>query len=676
MKVLMTGILFYTISISCLGQINNRTLFTLNDSLKLELEKPHNDSVKAYILLRIAENFLSINPDSAILYSEKSIRFAENAKQLHIKLGSMGFLATAIMFKGNLPRALETGLNAIELAKNIPSNLAREWLGPTYFTIGDIYLQIDDFKKASTYYTMAINLSESDYVGISWGYFSMAKVYEKLNSLDSAMIMLDKAHLIFNKVDYSLYQNIYDFNAGWYELRAKIYLKQNKPELALKDLFGTLKMTSNNGLFFHTSNINNDIADYYKSINQTDSAIYCAEKGLEVAGKVSYTQGILKASGILAELYELNNPEKALYHYKLNAEIRNNLYGAGNIQIMSDMIAQNEKKQVEIETAKVEYQNRIRLNSILGITFTLLLIAIFMFIISRRKQKANLKIQKAYSDLKSTQAQLIQSEKMASLGELTAGIAHEIQNPLNFVNNFSELSKELIGEMNEELAEGSRQYAAGSRQSGEEKLNLAKEIAGDISQNLEKINHHGKRAADIVKGMLQHSRTSSGQKEPTDINALADEYLRLAYHGLRAKDKTFNADYKTEFDESLPKINVIPQDIGRVLLNLINNAFYAVNEKVKLNVNDYKPLVVVTTKLTENYVKIIVQDNGNGIPDLVKEKIFQPFFTTKPTGSGTGLGLSLSYDIVKAHNGEIKVETKVREGSEFILTLKYNNELI
>jgi len=246
----------------------------------------------------------------------------------------MGFLATAIIFKGNLPKALETGLDAIELAKNIPSNLANEWLGTSYFAIGDIYLQIDDFNKASTYYKMAINLDESDYVGISWGYYSMAKVYEKLNSLDSAMIMLNNAQVIFNKVDYSLYQNIYDFNAGCYGLRAKIYLKQNKTELALKDLFGTLKMTIANGLVFHTSTIYIDIADYYKSINQTDSAIYYAEKGLEVAGKVSYTQGILKASGILAELYEPNNPEKALYHYKINAEIRNNLYGAGNIQIM------------------------------------------------------------------------------------------------------------------------------------------------------------------------------------------------------------------------------------------------------------------------------------------------------------------------------------------------------
>jgi signal transduction histidine kinase len=233
-------------------------------------------------------------------------------------------------------------------------------------------------------------------------------------------------------------------------------------------------------------------------------------------------------------------------------------------------------------------------------------------------------------------------------------------------------------EMKEELEESSRLYAAGSRQLGEENLNLAKEIAGDIKQNLEKINHHGKRAADIVKGMLQHSRTNSGQKEPTDINALADEYLRLAFHGLRAKDKSFNADFKTEFDESLPKINVIPQDIGRVLLNLINNAFYAVDKRAKENDEEYKPIVVVKTQLESSPsadgpggqgVKITVKDNGSGIPHHIVDKIFQPFFTTKPTGQGTGLGLSLAYDIVKAHGGDLKVNTIENEGTEFIIQL-------
>ncbi|MEO5582573.1 MAG: two-component regulator propeller domain-containing protein [Saprospiraceae bacterium] len=256
-------------------------------------------------------------------------------------------------------------------------------------------------------------------------------------------------------------------------------------------------------------------------------------------------------------------------------------------------------------------------------------------------------VESTLTELKSTQAQLIQSEKMASLGELTAGIAHEIQNPLNFVNNFSELSNELIDEMKEELTNGNNEEAI--------------VIADDIKQNLEKINHHGKRASDIVTGMLQHSRTSTGIKEQTDINALADEYLRLSYHGLRAKDNTFNATMKTDFDSSIGKINIITQDIGRVILNLINNAFYAVTEKRKLNMESYEPIVSVRTKKNGNTVEIIIKDNGNGIPQKILDKIFQPFFTTKPTGQGTGLGLSLSYDIIKAHNGSITVNTYYRE---------------
>ncbi len=291
-------------------------------------------------------------------------------------------------------------------------------------------------------------------------------------------------------------------------------------------------------------------------------------------------------------------------------------------------------------------------------------------------EETNSALNKSLEELKAAQSQLIQSEKMASLGELTAGIAHEIQNPLNFVNNFSEVSKELLEEMKEEIDGGN--------------LDDVKEIADDVIQNLEKILHHGKRADAIVKGMLQHSRISSNEKEPTDINALADEYLRLAYHGLRAKDNNFNSDFKVELDKTLPKVKVIPQDIGRVLLNLINNAFYACTEQSRSSVSskacaiaeasggmrsaaevrNYKPMVLVSTKNIENHIEVRVKDNGNGIPADIKDKIFQPFFTTKPTGEGTGLGLSLSYDIVtKGHGGEIKVETKQGQGSEFIIVL-------
>lgn len=272
-------------------------------------------------------------------------------------------------------------------------------------------------------------------------------------------------------------------------------------------------------------------------------------------------------------------------------------------------------------------------------------------------------LEKALSELKATQSQLIHSEKMASLGELTAGIAHEIQNPLNFVNNFSEVNSELIGEAQEENNKGN----TGG-------VNI---ILNYLKENEQKISHHGKRAESIVKSMLLHSLTSSGQKEPTDINALCYKYLRLSYHGFKAKDKTFYAQCKLEADKSVHKIEIVPQDIGRVLLNLINNAFYEVSEKKKLVNNNYSynPEVVVHTKRLEDRVEIRVSDNGKGIPENIKKKIFQPFFTTKPTGQGTGLGLSLSYDIVKAHGGELNVESIEGEGTDFIIAIPLHENI-
>ena len=295
----------------------------------------------------------------------------------------------------------------------------------------------------------------------------------------------------------------------------------------------------------------------------------------------------------------------------------------------------------------------------------LIVIVFFLYRNSRNNRKAKKEIEKAFDQLKDTQSQLIQSEKMASLGELTAGIAHEIQNPLNFVNNFSEVNSELVEELKEEAEKGNMQEV--------------KAIAKDLKENESKIKHHGLRADSIVKGMLMHSRAGSGEKVLTDINALANEYLRLAYHGMRARDKSFNVEFKTDFDPKLPKVNVVPLDIGRVLLNLINNAFHAVHEKANrhseaehrddVESQDYKPELVVSTKLVNTQIEITISDNGPGIPEEIREKIFQPFFTTKPTGQGTGLGLSLSYDIVKAHGGELIVNGKEGKGSTFSITL-------
>ncbi|MBK6624514.1 MAG: GHKL domain-containing protein [Chitinophagaceae bacterium] len=390
----------------------------------------------------------------------------------------------------------------------------------------------------------------------------------------------------------------------------------------------------------------------------TDSSIKYAYNAINTGKTVSFRKGIYDASILLSDLFKEKNKYDSAYKYLSIANTeKDSLTGPKRFQELQRIILDQQKRQNVNEAKRIATQNKQKQLALLAGLAIFLVVVSILYRNNKQKQKANKVLETTLTDLKSTQKQLIQSEKMASLGELTAGIAHEIQNPLNFVNNFSEVSTELIDEMNEEISKGH--------------LDDAKEIANDLKQNLEKINHHGKRAGEIVKGMLQHSRTSSGQKEPTDINALCDEYLRLAYHGLRAKDKSFNAKFETEFDNSIDRINIIPQDIGRVILNLITNAFYAVNEKSKQNITGYEPIVDVSTKKEGKNVLITVKDNGSGISKSIVDKIFQPFFTTKPTGQGTGLGLSLSYDIVKAHGGEIKVETKENEGTGFLIILPF-----
>jgi signal transduction histidine kinase len=409
------------------------------------------------------------------------------------------------------------------------------------------------------------------------------------------------------------------------------------------------------------------LAELFHKMHQPDSSLKYARLAF-VSNQKSFEKiWLLETSNLLVKLYkEKNNIDSAFHYQEISITLKDSIFGpekfhqlqllAINEQLQQQKIIQRQK---EIQQEKERLANRIKLLALLVTVGVFLFLAILLYRNNRQKQKANKILEETLSNLKLTQSQLIQSEKMASLGELTAGIAHEIQNPLNFVNNFSDVSNELVDEMNGELDKGD--------------IEEVKEIASDLKQNLEKINYHGKRADAIVKGMLQHSRVSSGQKEPTDINKLADEYLRLSYHGLRAKDKSFNAEVQTNFDESIGKINIIPQDIGRVLLNLFNNAFYAVNEQKSKNLISYQPTVSVTTKKCDDKIQIIVRDNGNGIPQKIIDKIFQPFFTTKPTGEGTGLGLSLSYDIIKAHGGEIKVESKEGECSMFIIQLPLNN---
>jgi len=404
--------------------------------------------------------------------------------------------------------------------------------------------------------------------------------------------------------------------------------------------------------------LNLGISKVFELNGQIDSAIYYASLSIRKPATKNNPQGLLEASVLLARLYEIQgNSDSTIKYLKAANTLKDSLYNRQKTREAQNFAFNEKLHQQDLIAQHQSDENRIRIAVLLTVVLIFLLVAFFLWRNNQQKQKAKNKIEKAYDELKTTQALLIQSEKMASLGELTAGIAHEIQNPLNFVNNFSEVNKELIDELQQEVRSGNAEEVIA--------------ISNDIKDNEEKILHHGKRADAIVKGMLQHSRVSTGVKEPADINKLADEYLRLSYHGFRAKEKGFEAKLETSFDNAIEKINVVPQDMGRVLLNLYNNAFYALSEKARLSsaAGGYQPIAKVITRKLNDKIEIRVEDNGTGIPKKVRDKIFQPFFTTKPTGQGTGLGLSLSYDIVKAHGGEIKVETKEGEGAEFIIEL-------
>ncbi len=621
------------------------------DSLKHNLAVAKQDTSKIQIMVALCRNYRNKNPDSAQYYGQKALDFSRKINFPLGEVGALHYLSMTQINLGNLPNALEINLTALQIAeKNNLTDLA----GRILKDIGIIYLDAKDYPKALKYLQQAKTLLVSVHQNQL-----LTDVISNLGGYHFEHNQLDSAAYYFNLA----YNNMLKYNVSWaksYTLHdlGSIQVKKGNTRQALDYFQQSLKAAYDQNEITHISEESYEIAKLYQSINQ-DSCIFYAKKALSAAQQGNFYENLMNASSFLAEIYEKQDAQKTIYYNKITLAAKDSLYNLGKLNALKNITDFDEQeRKYEIETATTAYKNQVQFYLFLAGFAIFSLIAFILYRNNLKEKKAKKllhqqkeEIQTTLLTLKSTQAQLIQSEKLASLGELTAGIAHEIQNPLNFVNNFSEVSTELVTEMKEELAVGNQQSA--------------NEIADDLKQNLEKITLHGKRASSIVKGMLEHSKASSGDKEPTDINTLADEYLRLAYHGLRAKDKDFNSDFKTDFDPDLPKINIIPQDMGRVILNLINNAFWAV--KTVEN-----PLVVVKTEQTENKIIIKIKDNGSGIPENMKVKIFQPFFTTKPTGQGTGLGLSLAYDIVtKGHGGTLEVKSAEGVGSEFIITLPF-----
>jgi signal transduction histidine kinase len=627
------------------------------DSLKYVLATAKDDSIRIYTLSGLGFNYQVINIDSALKYTYAGISLAKQKGDFRNEANLLATLSGIMSQQGKFAEALDLLFRSLKIAED--NDLTYE-IARAYRRLGGVYFDLENYSKAISYGLIALKLDdEKKYKSAATDHISLANAYDKMGNIDSALV---HANIAISQSD-----NVKGIIQTAYRIAGDIQIKKSNFQQADSLLHKGLALSQENSDFLTCSEIYSSIATMFLKRNKKDSAHLYALMGFEYGKKVSYKKGIMLSASLLAELYESTEPAVALQYYKIVAAEKDSLFGVANIQTIQNLITHEEKKQQELEDNRVSYRNSLKLYGLLTGIVSLLVIAFILYRNVKQKQKANVllqhqkeKVETTLTELKSTQAQLIQSEKMASLGELTAGIAHEIQNPLNFVNNFSDVNKELVDELQQELKAG--------------KIEDAIEISNDIKANEEKINHHGKRADAIVKGMLQHSRTSSGQKEPTDINALCDEYLRLSYHGLRAKDKSFNVTLKTDFDANSGLVDIVPQDIGRVLLNLLTNAFYAVSEKKQSATQmqpaaKYEPTVSIGTRRMKDQVEIKVSDNGKGIAPNIADKIFQPFFTTKPTGQGTGLGLSLSYDIIKTHGGEIKMDTKENDATIFTIVL-------
>ncbi len=632
------------------------------------------DSFRYNIGKELYDYYEESNKDSALYYADQNLALAKKYHEILAEAFYLDNTAYQLIGLGKYADGLKNVLDAFKITEDPKNDKQSTWLLFSSAFNGNKRLLI----LAYTHHMFAILMRETQNseqeifhykearrIAIEINHpirqmmaaMNIGRTYMTINNLDSALDYEQEAEQLNLKTGFKKYLGQVYFTMG------NIYNEKKDVPLALQYYYKGMEASKEANNLNALTNSYYFLAKHFIDTGEKDSALYYAIKSLETMKQLGIVRWYRVNLGTVYEnvylAYKMRGQtDSTLKYQELTLVVKDSLYKSRIKSLTAfQAVTLNEQLRLQnVEKDKINYQNKIRTYFFTAGIAVLLLLAIIFYRNNKQKQKANKVLEKTLTDLKSTQSQLIQSEKMASLGELTAGIAHEIQNPLNFVNNFSDVSNELIDEMIDEVKKGN--------------VTEAEAIANDIKQNLEKINHHGKRADAIVKGMLQHSRSSTGQKEPTDINALADEYLRLAYHGLRAKDKSFNAKFETDLDPSIGKINIIPQDLGRVILNLITNAFYVVDEKKKLTVNSYEPTVIVSTKKLNNKIEMSVKDNGNGISPKVLDKIFQPFFTTKPTGQGTGLGLSMSYDIVtKGHGGELKVETKEGEGTTFIIIL-------
>lgn len=648
MRRLNISILFLLFAGSVFSQSLPR--YRIDSVLKI-LNETVEDTTLVRQYIRLSTNYVTIKPDSSLHYGDKALKLSEKLQYNWGRAYAYRNMSSAFKVMGDYPKAWDF----LQKAKRVYQEMKDDG-GTAFIEFAEASLTYaqGDYEEALKKFSIRKQGYESNqklHKGSLYDF--LGRIYTQLGKPDSGLYYIRLSHQEYTKRN--------ENNINWYLPMGDAFLKKMDLDSAMyyyRIGFAEYSDRQNNIDFINTSL---GISKVFSLLDNTDSATWYAKAALERSREEEFKEYTISASNVLASIYENVNPSEAIRYYKLSSLMNDSIHGRQKLRQVQNLKYQEELRIREAE--EKEKENKTKRQRYLLIAGLAAFAAITLIVVrnNRQKQKAHNRIKKAYSDLRETQQQLIQREKMASLGELTAGIAHEIQNPMNFVNNFSEVNTELIDEMKEELIAGKTEDA----------INLA----NDIKANNEKIAFHGKRADSIVKGMLQHSRSGSNQKEPADINNLLDECMRLSFHGMRAKDKSFNAKMETSFDSSIGPINIVSQEIGRVFLNLFTNAFYSVMQKKKDALPDssgesYSPVVFASAQKEGNRVKIIVRDNGKGIPQRVIDKIFQPFFTTKPTGEGTGLGLSMSYDIItKGHSGELKVDTREGDFAEFTIIL-------
>ena len=651
MKAYLLSLIFF-----CGLMLHVRGQGPVFDSLRNLLNKAPQDTNRVEMLAAYANLNAFTRADTGLIIAKEAL---DLARQLHFERGEIDALnarGEAYHLQGNYVASLKDQFEALSISRRI-KNAASE--AKTLGVIAIVYNELGEPRQALQYLLPANKIYQS-LPGRFDGCFELSNTgdaYDMLKMRDSALYYQREAYKHFPDITGPHLKSFVSRHIG------NVYLELGQYDSALKFYRQSSMYASLTNDKINLSMNQKNTADLYEALHEYDSSLLYARQAFTSANSIPVRLQVLQASKLLAILFRKSGKlDSALFYFDISSSMKDSLYGPEKFrQLQLLMLDQQKNEQLEREQQEA-FRNKIKYYALLTGMAVFLLLAFILMRNNRQKQKANnllkdqkSKIESTLTELKSAQAQLIQSEKMASLGELTAGIAHEIQNPLNFVNNFSELNTELIDEADKAIEDG--------------RPTEAKVLLSNLRDNQVKINHHGRRADAIVKGMLLHSRESKGQKEFIDINNFVEEYLRLSYQGLRAKDNTLHVSLHTDFDSSIGKMNIIPQDLGRVLLNLYNNAFYAVSERKKQDPEGYGPTVSVNTRKMQDKIEIHVNDNGNGISQKVLDKIFQPFFTTKPAGQGTGLGLSLSYDIIKAHGGEIKVISSAGEGAEFIIEL-------